>query len=95
MRVLSGVMLYFTFWYPRQRRARVVAMLISANPLSGVFAGPVSGWILARSHGWATLRPWQLLFLVEGLPSVLAGIVTLVYLVDGRRPIGSTIKNGR
>jgi sugar phosphate permease len=78
-----GVMLYFTFWYPRQRRARVVAMLISANPLSGVFAGPVSGWILARSHGVANLREWQLLFLVEGLPSVLAGIATLVYLVDG------------
>jgi len=45
-----GVMLYLTFWYPQHRRARVVAMFISANPLSGVFAGPVSGWILARSH---------------------------------------------
>jgi MFS family permease len=78
-----GVMLYLTFWYPQQRRARIVAMLISANPLSGVFAGPVSGWILARAHSLMGLHPWQLLFLVEGLPSVLAGIATLLYLVDG------------
>jgi len=77
-----GVMLYLTFWYPHHRRARIVAMFISANPLSGVFAGPVSGWILAGTHHLAGLRPWQLLFLVEGLPSVLAGVATLLYLVD-------------
>src|SRR5271165_1249649 len=41
-----GVMLYLTFWYPQHRRARIVAMFISANPLSGVLAGPISGWIL-------------------------------------------------
>ena len=78
-----GVMLYLTFWYPQHRRARIVAMIILANPLSGVFAGPVSGWILARAHGLASLRPWQLVFLVEGLPSVLAGVLTLLYLTDG------------
>jgi len=77
-----GVMLYLTFWYPRHRRARIVAMFISANPLSGVFAGPVSGWILAGTHGLAGLRAWQLLFLVEGLPSALAGAAALLYLVD-------------
>jgi sugar phosphate permease len=77
-----GVMLYFTFWYPHRRRARIVAMLISANPLSGVLAGPVSGWILSGAHAAAGLRAWQLLFLVEGLPSVLAGTAALLYLVD-------------
>ncbi len=77
-----GVMLYLTFWYPQHRRGRIVAMFISANPLSGVFAGPVSGVILARTHDLAGLRPWQLLFLVEGLPSVLAGLATLLYIVD-------------
>jgi D-galactonate transporter len=76
-----GVMLYFTFWFPAHRRARIVAMLISANPLSGLFAGPISGLIL-KAHGFQGLRGWQWLFLVEGLPSVLAGIATLVYLTD-------------
>lgn len=77
-----GVMLYLTFWYPHHRRARIVAMFIAANPLSGVFAGPISGWILAGTHHVAGLRSWQLLFLVEGLPSVLAGVATLLCLVD-------------
>jgi MFS family permease len=77
-----GVMLYLTFWYPQHRRAKVVATFIAANPLSGVVAGPLSGWILSGHQSAASLRPWQLLFLVEGLPSVLAGIATLVYLVD-------------
>lgn len=77
-----GVMLYLTLWYPRQLRARMVALFISANPLSGAFAGPVSGAILARTSGLGGLRPWQLLFVVEGLPSVLAGIAMLLYLVD-------------
>jgi sugar phosphate permease len=83
-----GVMLYLTFWYPRHRRARMVALLISANPLSGAFAGPASGAILARASGLAGLRPWQLLFLAEGLPSVLAGVATLLYLVDGPQQAG-------
>jgi D-galactonate transporter len=83
-----GVMLYLTFWYPRHRRARMVACFISANPLSGVLAGPVSGAILARASGLAGLRPWQLLFVAEGLPSVLAGIVMLLYLVDGPNQAG-------
>src|SRR5215471_3715220 len=77
-----GVMLYLTFWYPQQRRAGMVGILISANPLSGAVVGPLSGWILSIQHAPAGLRPWQLLFLVEGLPSVLAGIATLLYLAD-------------
>ena len=83
-----GLMLYLTFWYPQHRRARIVAMLISANPLSGVLAGPVSGWILAGSHHLGNLRSWQFLFLVEGLPSVIAGIALLLYLVDGPAEAG-------
>jgi D-galactonate transporter len=77
-----GVMLYLTLWYPQHRRARIVATFIAANPLSGVVAGPLSGWILSGHQSADGLRPWQLLFLIEGLPSVLAGIVTLLYLVD-------------
>ncbi len=77
-----GVMLYLTFWYPQHRRARIVATFIAANPLSGVVAGPLSGWILAGHQTIAGLRPWQVLFLVEGLPSVLAGITTLLFLTD-------------
>jgi sugar phosphate permease len=78
-----GVIYYLTYWFTRKQRARIMATFISANPLSGVFASPVSGAILAHMTGVSGLRAWQWLFLVEGIPSALAGIVTLMYLADG------------
>jgi D-galactonate transporter len=77
-----GVILYLTFWYPERHRARMVAMFMSAIPLSGVFAGPISGWTMARTSGAANLRAWQWLFLLEGLPACMAGIVALLVLTD-------------
>ena len=77
-----GVILYLTFWYTRRHRARIVALFMSAIPLSGVIAGPISGRILAKMSGVAGLRGWQWLFLIEGIPSAIAGLVTMFYLVD-------------
>jgi nitrate/nitrite transporter NarK len=54
-----------------------------ANPLSGVIAGPISGRIMAKMSGVGGLRAWQWLFLIEGIPSAIAGLVTMFYLVDG------------
>jgi nitrate/nitrite transporter NarK len=48
-----------------------------------VFAGPISGWILASLCGVHGLRAWQWLFLAEGIPSLIVGIVTLYFLPDG------------
>ena len=77
-----GVILYLTFWYTRTHRARMVATFMSAIPLSGVFAGPLSGWILGRMSGVGQLRGWQWLFLIEGIPSAVAGIMAIFLLVD-------------
>jgi D-galactonate transporter len=77
-----AVILYLTFWYTSRHRARMVAVFMSAIPLSGVIAGPVSGWILARMRGAGHLAAWQWLFLLEGIPSFLAGMVTLYFLCD-------------
>jgi len=77
-----GVILYLTFWYTRKHRARMVALFMAANPLSGVLAGPVSGRIMAKMSGVGGLRAWQWLFLLEGIPSAIAGLVTMFYLVD-------------
>jgi MFS family permease len=46
-----GVILFLTYWYTRKQRAKMVAIFVAANPLSGVFAGPVSGAILAHMSG--------------------------------------------
>ena len=77
-----GVILYLTYWYTQKRRARMVAIFMSAVPISGMVAGPISGWILARMSGTGHLSAWQWLFLLEGIPSVLAGLVTLYFLTD-------------
>jgi D-galactonate transporter len=77
-----GVILYLTFWYTEGHRARMVALFMSAIPLSGVIAGPISGWIMARMNGVGDLRAWKWLFLVEGVPSFLAGIAALFFLTD-------------
>jgi sugar phosphate permease len=77
-----GVILYLTYWYTRQHRVKMIAAFMTAVPLSGVIAGPISGWILQRLGGAGGLTSWQWLFLIEGIPSVLAGLVTLVFLCD-------------
>jgi D-galactonate transporter len=78
-----GAILYLTFWYTRKHRARMIALFMSAIPLSGVIASPISGLIIAKMSGIGGLRAWQWLFVIEGIPSALAGLVTMFYLVDG------------
>jgi sugar phosphate permease len=78
-----GIILYLTFWYTRVHRARMVALFMTAIALAGVLGGPVSGWIMDRMGGVAGLRNWEWLYLLEGLPSIVVGIVVLLYLDDG------------
>ena len=80
-----GVILYLTYWYPAQRRSRMVALFMSAIALTGVVGSPLSGYIMERCSGAYGLAGWQWLFLLEGVPSVLIGIVVLFYLDDGIR----------
>ncbi|QOT82050.1 MFS transporter [Cupriavidus basilensis] len=77
-----GVMLYLTQWYPAQRRSRVITLFMAAIPMSSIVGGPLSGWILKSFSGAYGLAGWQWLFLIEGIPAVLLGIVTLRFLDD-------------
>ncbi|PLP96744.1 MFS transporter [Cupriavidus pauculus] len=77
-----GILLYLTYWYPSNRRAKAVALFMLAIPLSGVFGGPLSGWLMDGLNGYHGLKGWQWMFLVEATPSVIVGILTLYYLDD-------------
>ena len=77
-----GVILYLTFWYPHRRRARMIAAFMTAIPLSGAVGGAVSGWILAKMSMFGGLHGWQWLYLIEGLPSVFAGLIAVMILQD-------------
>jgi ACS family tartrate transporter-like MFS transporter len=77
-----GIILYLTFWFPREYRARFTAIFMTAIPLSSTFGGPLSGLLLGLDnfHG---LRGWQWLFLIEGLPACVLALVVLKLLPDG------------
>jgi ACS family tartrate transporter-like MFS transporter len=77
-----GMILYLTYWFPARERARAVALFMAAIPLSGVIGSPISGAILTLD-GLAGLAGWQIMFLAEGIPAILLGIVVLFFLPDG------------
>ena len=77
-----GVLLYLTYWYPPARQGRVVAIYMAGAVIAGMVAGPVSTKIMVGLDNVLQLRGWQWLFLLEGLPSIVAGIVAYFYLTD-------------
>jgi sugar phosphate permease len=77
-----GVLLYITYWIPSERRARFTAMFMSALVLSGLIGGPISGVVMAGFEGLGGMRGWQWLFIVEATPSIILGIITLLWLAD-------------
>lgn len=77
-----GIILYLTYWFPREHRARMVALFMTAIALAGVFGSPLSGWLLETAHDWYGLKSWQWLFIIEGLPSVLIGCTVPFLLTD-------------
>ncbi len=77
-----GVILYLTFWFTSKHRAKVVSSFMTAIALSGVIGGPISGWILDHMSSLSGLRGWQWLYITEAIPSLLAGIATLIFLQD-------------
>ena len=81
-----GIILYLTYWFPARERARIVSLFMVAVPLATVIGGPVSGALL-ELHGLWGLKGWQWLFIIEGLPAVLLGVVVLFFLDD--RPEGA------
>jgi ACS family tartrate transporter-like MFS transporter len=76
-----GVIYYFTFWLPRSLRTRVLALFLLSLPLCNAIGSPISAHILLMK-GVGGLRDWQWIFLLEGAPAVLLGILTWFVLAD-------------
>ena len=77
-----GIILYLTYWFPANRRAKAFGMFMSASAFAGVIGGPIAGWIMTSMGGVWGLAEWQWVFIIEGIPSIILGIVTLFYLTD-------------
>ncbi|MEU4098977.1 MFS transporter [Streptomyces sp. NPDC026673] len=78
-----GVMLFLTYWFPNDRRARVMALFLCGSPIAGALGSPINGWILQAMDEVADLGGWQWLFLLEGVPSIVLGVVFFFVLPDG------------
>ncbi|MGJ7496486.1 MFS transporter [Variovorax sp. RT4R15] len=80
-----GVILYLTYWYPAQRRAKIIALFMSAIPVAGIFGNPLSGWIMDFFQGASGFHGWQWMFIIEALPALVMGLVVLACLDNGIR----------
>ncbi|GAA4839220.1 MFS transporter [Actinomycetospora corticicola] len=77
-----GIILYLTYWFPAEQRARAVAMFMAAVPVSTAVGSVVSSLIISSGDGLFGLSGWRVMFLVEGIPAILLAAVTFFALTD-------------
>ncbi|CAB3777484.1 Putative metabolite transport protein NicT [Paraburkholderia ultramafica] len=77
-----GMIYYLSCWYGPARMARAIALVFVAGPLGGIVGGPTSAWLMTTLSGVWGLAGWQWMFLVEGIPCVALGLLTLRVLSD-------------
>jgi ACS family 4-hydroxyphenylacetate permease-like MFS transporter len=81
---LAGVLLYISYWYPTSARGKATGIFLAAAPVTIAFGAPLSGLIL-EMDGYLGLAGWRWLFLLEGVPSVILGVIAYYYLTDNPR----------
>jgi MFS transporter, ACS family, tartrate transporter len=74
------MIVYLTHWIRLSERGRAVAILYAAIPSSAVIGSPLAAWLLGI--GWRGMAGWRWLFILEGAPAIVLGIITLFYLTD-------------
>lgn len=77
-----GVVYYMTLWYPARYRAKPYALFMSFAVMAYVIVGPLSTWLMTISNGFLGFAGWRWLFVLEGVPCVVLGVVTIFYLKD-------------
>jgi sugar phosphate permease len=77
-----GVLLYISFWVPPSRRAGFTAMFMAAMPLSGLIGSPLSGAIMQAFDGALGWQGWQWMFIIQGVPSIIMGVIVYFILTD-------------
>jgi ACS family tartrate transporter-like MFS transporter len=76
-----GIVLYLTYWFPKQQKARAMARFMAATAVAGVVGAPLSN-LLLRLNGVAGIAGWKWLFVGEGVPSMLLGLMVFWALAD-------------
>ena len=77
---VPAMLVYLTRWFSLRDRSRAIACLFAALPVASLIGSPLAGMLLGVQ--WAGFAGWRWLFILEGLPAVVLGIITLIYLTD-------------
>ncbi|GAA4904371.1 hypothetical protein GCM10025789_24330 [Tessaracoccus lubricantis] len=77
-----GVILFLTYWLPAHRRGKAMAIFMSASAMSLMVGSPLAGFIMETFDGSLQLAGWQWLFLIEGTPSILVGVLAIFVLTN-------------
>lgn len=80
-----GIILYLTYWLPAHRRGKAVAICMSASPLAMLVGSPLAGFLMKHTDGLLGKADWQWLFIIEGIPSVVLGLLAFFLLTDRPR----------
>jgi sugar phosphate permease len=78
-----GILVYLSHWFRAEDRAKACAMFMIAIPVANIIGSPLGGWLLGVH--WFGLQGWRWLFIVEGIPAIVFGIITVFYLTDWPR----------
>lgn len=76
-----GIILYITYWFRAKEQARSFALFMTALAVSSIIGAPVSTWIMDHIH-WFGMPGWRWMFVLEGLPAIIMGVITFYYLTD-------------
>jgi sugar phosphate permease len=74
-----GIVLYLTYWFRQREQAQMIALFMTAVPVSNILGAPVSGFILDHVH-WLAISSWRWLLILEGLPAIVCGVLTYFLL---------------
>jgi MFS transporter, ACS family, tartrate transporter len=75
-----GVIVYLSHWFRTEDRAKTIGMFLAALPVSNIIGSPMSGLLL--DVNWLGLHGWRWLFIIEGVPAIIFGVITIFYLTD-------------
>lgn len=77
-----GLVFYIMRWFPEDERANAITLFLLGSPIAVIIGGPLSTGILQFAHHLGGFAGWQWLFIIEGVPAIIIGVLTLFWLTE-------------